>query len=84
MRASDSIESLVHGNALIYHVMRVKNLQLNEDKSNYMLIGSKDVTSKVRNDLIERSIKLANNNIKESEIEKYLGDYFHSLGNDNC
>ena len=62
--------------------MREKVLQLNVDKSNYMIIGSKDVTSKVRNDLKHTAVMLDGNIFKESETEKYLGDYFHSLGND--
>ena len=82
LRASDSVESLMHGNALIEHVMEDKLLNLNKDKSKYMVIGNKKIAKEIRKRLEAETIRLSGNEMSESETEKYLGDYFHSEGND--
>ena len=82
IRASDSLESLESGNSLVDHVMKEKVLTLNTDKSNFMVIGSSKITKEVNESLKDKTIKLNGNPIKESDTEKYLGDYFHKFGND--
>ena len=81
MRASESIESLIFGNQIIDHIMKEKVLELNTDKSNYMLIGEDKVTIEIRKELSQRVIRLGGQPIKESKSEKYLGDHIHNLGN---
>ena len=67
---------------LIDHIMKEKVLQINTDKSKFMIIGTKKITAQVKENLCRTSISLAGNTIKESDSEKYLGDYFHSQGNE--
>ena len=81
MRASDTLESLKFGNNLIDHVMEEKLLSLNTDKSKFMIIGSSKAAREMREKAKFEVIKLAGEPIKESEMEKYLGDYFHEKGN---
>ena len=82
LRISNNHESLVYGNAIIDHNMNEKNLQLNIDKSNYMIIGSEKNTNRFRVSLLNKSIILGGNPISDSQVEKYLVDYFHHSGNE--
>ena len=61
--------------------MREKVLDINTGKSNFIIVGSSKVTRYLKEMLESKVIKLADNEINESEMEKYLGDYIHSLGN---
>ena len=81
LRATDNVESLQYGNDLIAHVMNDKLLNLNLDKSKFMIVGSEKVTKTLRDEVKRFEPTLNKVKIKESDSEKYLGDYFHRKGN---
>ena len=81
LRATDNVESLQYGNDLIAHVMNDKLLNLNLDKSKFMIVGSEKVTKTLRDEVKRFGPTINKVKIKESDSEKYLGDYFHRKGN---
>ena len=62
--------------------MEDKLLNLNKDKSKFMVIGTGKNSNEMRKRLSNETVTLSGNIMSESESEKYLGDYFHSGGND--
>ena len=54
--------------------MEVKLLDLNVDKSCYILIGSEKCTESLRNNLSRFQLILCGNEMKEKMADKYLGD----------
>ena len=69
------------GNVLISQAMKMKQLELNIDKSATIIFGKRKKVDQIRN-FIEQNNSLTINgiNVKIKDEEKYLGDYFHSGG----
>ena len=68
------------GNDKIETCMETKILDLHPDKSCFIIVGSKETTTEIRNDLIENPLTLYGNNMKEKKFERYLGDLIHGGG----
>ena len=68
------------GNLIIEAVMESKLLDLNLDKSCYILIGNKKEALKMKNELEENPLTLCGNPMVEKVSDKYLGDYIHMDG----
>ena len=71
---SSSREAAQAGNEYIKSCMEVKLLDLNVDKSCYMIIGSGKNTELLRNEMLKNPLVLCGNNMKEKSSDKYLGD----------
>ena len=68
------------GNHMIEAVMESKLLDLNIDKSCYIVIGGKNIIKDIRTDLENFPLTLCGNLMKEKVSDKYLGDYIHCQG----
>ena len=68
------------GNDRIEACMETKLLDLHQDKSCYILIGSKKDTEDISEELKLCPLTLYGKNMKEKISEKYLGDFIHSGG----
>ena len=68
------------GNRMIEAVMESKLLDLNIDKSCYIVIGGKKTTLQMKTAIEVNPLVLCGNVMKEKVCDKYLGDYVHSLG----
>ena len=79
-RLSTSVHAAKAGNLKIEALMNLKQLQLNVDKSNYILLGKKDQVSKIQQLIQKNPILLNGIEMKEKLFEKYLGEYIHSEG----
>ena len=80
-RMCDNAASAQHGNELVNHVMESKLLDLNLDKSVYLVVGNNVARQKIAKELEENPLTLAGLPMKEAAQEKYLGDQIHHLGN---
>jgi hypothetical protein len=79
-RMSASPEAAQAGNQLIEAVIESKLLDLNLDKSCYIVIGAKNTANEIRNEISSNPLTLCGNLMKEKVFDKYLGDYIHSEG----
>ena len=61
--------------------MESKLLDLNQDKSVYIVVGNKEARQKMAKELEETPLTLAGLPMMEAAQEKYLGDQIHHLGN---
>jgi hypothetical protein len=68
------------GNDRIEACMETKLLDLHQDKSCYILIGSKKITEEISDELKMCPLTLYGKSMKEKKYEKYLGDFIHSGG----
>ena len=68
------------GNDRIESCMETKLLDLHQDKSCYILIGSKKATEEISQELKLCLLTLYGKSMKEKLSEKYLGDFIHSGG----
>ena len=80
-RIADSVVNAQKGNDTIENIMESKLLDLNTDKSKYVIIASAKERSKFRRELEVTPLSLYGLPLKESKAEKYLGDLIHSEGN---
>ena len=55
-------------------------MDLYQDKSCYIIIGSKKVTEEISEELKLCPLTLYGKSLKEKNSEKYLGDFIHSGG----
>ena len=60
--------------------MESKLLDLNTDKSCFIVMGKKQVVKDLRNDLQASPLTLCGMEMKENVSDKYLCDYIHSSG----
>jgi hypothetical protein len=60
--------------------METKILDLHPEKSCFIIVGSKDATTELRNDLMLNPLLLYGKNMKEKKFERYLGDLIHGGG----
>ena len=68
------------GNTKIETCMETKILDLHPEKSCFIIVGSKDATTELRNDLMLNPLLLYGKNMKEKKFERYLGDLIHGGG----
>ena len=68
------------GNDKIEACMETKLLDLHQDKSCYIVIGSQKSTSNLKNELKEYPLTLYGGKMAEKQSERYLGDYIHEGG----
>ena len=68
------------GNIYIESCMESKLLDLNTDKSCYIVIGGKSVVKNIKCELLSSPLMLCGDLMKEKLSDKYLGDYIHSEG----
>ena len=68
------------GNDRIEACMETKVLDLHQDKSCFIIIGSKKVTKEIHNEIDLFPLTLYGKNMKEKCSEKYLGDFIHQDG----
>ena len=68
------------GNIYIESVMESKLLDLNTDKSCYIVIGNPKITKNLNNQLSLTPLTLSGKPMKAKVSDKYLGDYIHMLG----
>ena len=68
------------GNIRIESCLESKLLDLNTDKTVYIVIGNKKVSEKLRDDIKKEPLTINNTEIKEKEKYKYLGDIIHKDG----
>ena len=79
-RMCASPEAAQAGNLMIEAVIESKLLDLNLDKSCFIVIGAKNSVKDIKNELLEHPLTLCGNLMKEKVFDKYLGDYIHSEG----
>ena len=79
-RACTSVEAAKDGNNKIEKITNSKQLEINVDKSTYLIFGSKKKVREIRELIKNDPMKINNNTIKEKDSEKYLGDYIHNKG----
>ena len=79
-RLSSSVENAQAGNIYIEACMESKLLDLNTDKSCYIVLGNKKNMQKIKKDLIVSPLTLCGELMKEKVCDKYLGDFIHSEG----
>ena len=68
------------GNIKIETCMETKVLDLHQDKSCFIIIGSTAATTELRKELIENPLTLYGKDMKEKKFERYLGDLIHGGG----
>ena len=75
-----TLESARSCNNKIETIMNMKQLNVNVDKSSYILLGGKDQVAKIRKYITENPLLLNGEIVKEKSSEKHLGDHIHSEG----
>ena len=63
------------------NLMASKRLEVNMDKSAYILIGKKKTIERVREEIERKPIMYNNMKMKEKKKEKWLGDIIDAGGN---
>ena len=84
MRAADSVESARAGNIKMDSVMNSKQLELNKDKTGFILLGKKDKVEKARQQILASPIMCGDFVTLEKVADKWLGDMFHQDGLAAC
>ena len=80
-RIATSIEEAQKGNILMSKAMKMKQLQLNVNKSGVILFGKKKQVESPKNKIEEeKSLKIDEMEVKVKTYDKYLDDYLHSGG----
>ena len=80
MRAVDSVDAARAGNVKVNSVMRSKQLQLNPDKTSYIMFGRKKDLALERQETERSPIMCGNFITREKVMDKWLGDIFHQDG----
>ena len=75
MEMSETVNDAQEANKTIEVFLGRKNLQLNMDKSNYIIIGGSKERRKMKKELQKNPLMLCGVKMKEVEELKYLGDY---------
>ena len=79
-RMSSSVAAAQEGNDKIEHITNLKQLNINVEKSSYILFGNINAVKKMREIIKLSPLSLNNEVIKEKNSEKYLGDFIHNNG----
>ena len=75
-RMGNDIESAQDANRRIVNMVESKLLDLNLDKTNYLIMGSKKARKKLVTDLQKTPLTIYDQPMKEAKTLKYLGDHF--------
>ena len=78
-RVCNSREAAQAGCNKMEAITSLKQLEINVDKSSYILLGSKTKISEIRNMIKSNPITFMGETIKEKSDEKYLGDQIHRM-----
>ena len=79
-RLSSSPADAQAGNTLIEACMESKLLDLNTDKSCYVVLRKKQMVQKIESELLSSPLTLCGTKMKGKVSEKYLGDFIHTSG----
>ena len=79
-RLSSSRVSAQTGNIFVSSCMESKLLDLNVDKSCFIIIGNTNYTQEIRNEIKQYPLQLCGIMMKEKTTDKYLGDLISSEG----
>ena len=79
-RLSSSPKDAQAGNIFIEACMESKLLDLNVDKSCFIILGDKKMVQNTRKELSNCPLSLCGNPMKEKVSDKYLGDFIHTSG----
>ena len=79
-RLSSSIKDAQAGNIFVEASMEAKLLDLNTDKSCFIILGQDKIVQPIKNELLTNPLSLCGNVMKEKVSDKYLGDYIHIKG----
>ena len=80
-RFATSIEEAQKGNILMSKAMKLKQLDLNVDKSGTIIFGNKKQVDNLKNTIeTHKSLTIDGLEVKVKTEDKYLGDYLHSGG----
>ena len=78
---STSIAEVQKGNILISEAVKIKQLELNVDKSGVIIFGNKKEVDKIMNNVEkDKCFSIDGLPVKVKLQDKYLGDYLHSAG----
>ena len=75
LRGAESVEDAQYGNDLMEELIGKKNLQLNLDKSSYLIMGNRKKRKLIESKLEKNPLTLNGIPMKEAKEIKYLGDY---------
>ena len=74
MKLAEDKKSVQYANHLMEELVGSKGLELNLDKSNYIIMGNKTNRKKLKAQTIKSPITLCNQTMKEVKVLRYLGD----------
>ena len=80
MRVVNCVDSARAGNVKTSSTMKSKQLQLNKDKTAYVIFGKKKQKEYARKEIDVCPIYCGDFITKEKVTEKWLGDIFHQAG----
>ena len=79
-KLNDNINDARIGSEQIENTLRRKLLNVNYDKSKYIIFGSKKQRKNILSELESNPITMGGTKLDNTSIEKYLGDYIHEGG----
>ena len=79
-RVCKSLQAAQAGCDKMAAVTNLKQLDINVEKSSFILLGNKSRISEIRDEIKLTSLTFRGETIKEKNYEQYLGDYIHSDG----
>ena len=77
---SNTLEQARNGSQKIDELLKQKLLSLNYDKSKYILLSNGKAKNRMRKELIIQPMKMGEETLGNSVMEKYLGDIIHEKG----
>ena len=80
MKMSNTLEQARNGSEKIDELLKQKLLSLNYDKSKYILLGNGKAKNRMRKELMKQPMKMGEETLGNSVMEKYLGDIIHEKG----
>ena len=80
MKMSNTLEQARNGSEKIDELLKQKLLSLNYDKSKYILLGNGKAKNRMRKELMKQPMKMGEEILGNSVMEKYLGDIIHEKG----
>ena len=80
MKMSNTVEQARDGSQKIDELLKQKLLSLNYDKSKYILLGNRKAKNRMKKELRKQPMKMGEEILENSVMEKYLGDIIHEKG----
>ena len=77
---NESLEAARSSTAKVDFLVKQRNLRLNEDKTVCLILGSRKQKTRASLEIEENPIKCGNFEVKESQLEKWLGQYISAKG----